>query len=216
MCKLACKPKDLYIIGNLSYQMVKKITESDIISLFLNDYSRRIYLREAATELKKPHQSIKPYVKKLLQKKILLEKRRRKILEYTLNFKNRLVYDYIIIAEKNKMQSFLEENILIKTIYEKLSLFFNKNSFVLFGSVVQNPKKSSDIDLFVVGDAKLKKEIDSIEKVYSKKIHLIQVKKLEDVDISFVKEIYKKHIILNNTEKIIRFFGELHETNKLV
>ena len=33
---------------------------------------------------------------------------------------------------------------------------------------------------------------------------------------TFTKEIYKKHIIFNDTEKIIRFFGEVYEQNKLV
>ena len=42
--------------------MVKKVTKNKIIGLFLNNYDKRFYLRELASELKKPHQTIKPYI----------------------------------------------------------------------------------------------------------------------------------------------------------
>ncbi len=51
--------------------MVKKVTYPKIIGLFLEDYSRRAYLRELADELKKPHQTIKPYIQELVRKNIL-------------------------------------------------------------------------------------------------------------------------------------------------
>jgi len=73
--------------------MVKKITYSGIIGLFLEDYSRKVYLGEAADELKKPHQTVKPYFRELVRKNILSEKKHGKFLEYVLNFKNKLIYD---------------------------------------------------------------------------------------------------------------------------
>ena len=60
--------------------MVKKITKSEIIGLYLNDYSKRFYLRELASLLKKPHQTIKPYVENLVKDKILIKDIRKNIL----------------------------------------------------------------------------------------------------------------------------------------
>ena len=195
--------------------MVKKITCSKIISMFLSDYSRRAYLRELSDELKKPHQTVKPYIKELVRKNILAEKKHGKFLEYALNFKNRLVYDYLTIAEKEKTQEFIEDNPLAGILYEKLSPFFKDSIFIIFGSSVKGMKKGSDLDLFVVGK-NIKEEIKEFEEVYSKKIHLIHAKTLKEVSLTFIKEIYKKHIIINNTETVLRFIGGLHESNKLV
>ncbi len=195
--------------------MVKKVTYPKIISLFLSDYSRRIYLGELADELKKPHQTVKPYIKELIRKNILSEKKHGKFLEYALNFKNKLIYDYLTIAEKEKTQEFIEDNPLASILYEKLSSFFKGSTFIIFGSSVKGMKKGSDLDLFVVGK-NVKEKIKEFEEVYSKKIHLIHAKTLKEASLTFIKEVYKKHIILNNTENVLRFIGGLYESNKLV
>jgi len=195
--------------------MVKKVTYSRIMGLFLEDYSRRVYLREIADELKKPHQTVKPYIKELVRKNILSEKKHGKFLEYDLNFKNRLVYDYLTIAEKGRTQEFIEDNPLSSILYEKLSSFFGDSTFIIFGSSVDSIKRGNDLDLFVIGK-NVKDEIKEFEGIYSKKIHLIHAKTLKEVNLTFIKEIYKKHIILNNTEFVLRFIGGLYESNKLV
>ena len=195
--------------------MVKKITYSKIIGLFLSDYSRKVYLGEVAGELKKPHQTVKPYILKLVKKNILAEKKHGKFLEYALNFKNKLIYDYLTIAEKEKTQYFIEDNPLADILYEKLSSFFKDSTFIIFGSSVNGIKKGNDLDLFVVGK-NIKEEIKEFQDIYSKKIHLIHAKILKEVSLTFIKEIYKKHVILNNTEAVLRFMGGLYESNKLV
>ncbi len=195
--------------------MVKKVTYSRIMGLFLEDYSRRVYLREIADELKKPHQTVKPYIKELVRKNILSEKKHGKFLEYALNFKNKLIYDYLTIAEKEKTQEFIEDNPLASILYEKLSSFFGDNTFIIFGSSVNGIKKGNDLDLFVIGK-NVKDEIKEFEDIYSKKIHLIHAKTLKEVSLTFIKEVYKKHIILNNTESVLKFIGGLYEPNKLV
>jgi len=136
-------------------------------------------------------------------------------LEYVLNFKNKLIYDYLTIAEKDRTQEFIEDNPLSSILYEKLSSFFKDSTFIIFGSSVNGIKKGSDLDFFVVGK-NVKEEIKDFEEVYSKKIHLIHAKTLKEVSLTFIKEIYKKHIILNNTEAVLRFIGGLYESNKLV
>ena len=83
--------------------MVKKITKIKLVEKYLNDYGRRYYLRELADLLKKPHQSIKPYVDELVKEGILIKNKRKNVVEYYLNFKDKRTFDYLIIAEKEKL-----------------------------------------------------------------------------------------------------------------
>lgn len=196
--------------------MVKKITSITIIEQYLNDYGRKYYLRELASVLKKPHQTVKPYVENLVKEGILVKNKRRNLTEYSLNLKDKKMYDYLIIAEKEKLMGRLKEDVFLAVLFEKLSAFFEKNTFVIFGSAADKTLKHADIDLLVVGKKNISGEIEDFEKVYSKKIHKIQITSLERLSLTFIKELYRKHIIFDNTEQIVRFFGVLYEQNKLV
>jgi len=194
--------------------MVRKVTKLKIISLYLKDYSKRYYLRELADLLKKPHQTIKPYVEELTKDNILKKIIRKNITEYSLNFKNKNLYDYLTMSEKEDLNERLKQDILIKTLFEKLSKFFNNNTFIIFGSTAK--KTGANIDLLTIGKQDTSKEIKDFEKIYNKRIHNIQTNSLKNLTLTLTKEIYKKHLILNNTEQVIRFFGGLYEQNKLV
>jgi len=196
--------------------MVNKITKYKIIRLFLNDYSKKYYLREMANLLEKPHQTIKPYVEQLTKENILIKTQRKNITEFGLNNKNKQTYDYIIIAEKEKFISRLNKDELIKTLFEKISDFLEDNIFILFGSTVEKTQKQSDIDLIVVGKSNLTKTLKNFEETYNKKVHKIQVSNFKEINSALTKEIYKKHIIFNKTEEVIKFLEKLYEQNKLV
>lgn len=196
--------------------MVKKITKFKIIEHFLTDYGRRYYIRELASIIKKPHQTIKPYLEALVKEGILTKNIRKNVTEYSLNFKEKRTYDYLVIAEKEKLIERLRDDTYLRILFERLSTFFRDNTFVIFGSAADKIKEGSDIDLLVIGKQNIAKQIEDFEKIYNRKIHKIQVKSLEKSNLTFIKEIYKKHLIFNNTEEIIRFFGELYEQNKLV
>jgi len=196
--------------------MVIKITKTKIIEQFVNCYDKKFYLRELASLLRKPHQTIKPHLEKLVQEGILIKIHRKNILEYGLNFKNKGLYDYLIIAEKEILIFKLSKEVLLKILFERLSSFFINNTFLVFGSSVEKLQKNSDVDLLIIGKSNVKNIIDDFEKIYNKKIHKVQVSNLNKLNNTFIKEIYKKHIIFNNSEQIVRFFGGLYEKNNLV
>lgn len=196
--------------------MVNKITKIEIVSLYLNDYGRKYYLGEMADLLGKPHQTIKPYAEELVQEGVLLRNKRKNIIDYGLNFSNSKVYDYLVIAEKYKKIKVLDKERLLLILYGKIDRYTLDSLFVVFGSSVDGLKKGSDIDLLVVGKEKISEEIKEFEEIYNKKIHKVQVLSLKELGLTLTKEIYKKHIILNDTEKVIRYFGELYGQNKLV
>lgn len=196
--------------------MVRKVTKNKIIQQFISNYDERYYLRELAALLKKPHQTIKPYVEELVKSRILIKTQKKNIIEYNLNFKNNQICDYLVIAEKEKLIERLDEDTLLKILFENLSSFFVNNTFLIFGSSTEKTKKGSDIDLLVIGKSNITKIIDKFEEIYNKKIHKVQINSLNNLNNTLIKEIYKKHLIFNNTEQIIRFFGGLHEKNQLV
>jgi len=196
--------------------MVKKITKVGVVAKYLNDYGKKYYLRELSSLFKKSHQSIKPYLESLVKEGVLTKNERKNITEYGLNFKDRKVYDYLIIAEKEKLMERLEEDVYLRVLFEKLSTFFRKNTFVIFGSSVDKVREESDIDLLAVGKQNLSKTLEDFEQIYNKKVHKVQITNLEKLTLTLIKEIYKKHIIFNDTEQVVRFFGDLHEQNKLV
>ncbi len=196
--------------------MVRKITENEILERYLNSYGQAYYLRELASLLGKPHQSIKPYVANLVKKRVLSERKRKNFVDYTLNFKSSKIYDYLTIAEKQKLAKRLETDVLIQTLFDKLDGFFRKNTFIIFGSAADKTIRKSDIDLLVIGRRSISAVISDFENVYNKKLHVIQVTSLKKLMPTFIYEVYKQHLILNNTEQVVRFFGELHETAKLV
>ena len=193
--------------------MVNKITKIEIIKLFVFDYSKRFYLAELEKILEKSHQTIKPYAEELVKEGILVRNERE---EYLLNMKNKRVYEYIIIAEKEKLLEKLAKDVYLSGLFEKFSIFFRKSLFIFFGSAVAGIKKGSDIDVLVIGKENVSKTVKEFEEICNKKIHLIQRESLEELDLRFVKEIYKNHIIINNTDQVVYFFGELCEKNKLV
>jgi len=196
--------------------MVRKITKYKIIELFLNDYSKKFYLREIAHLMEFAHQTIKPYVEELVKEQILIKNQRKNITEYGLNFQSQKIWDYLVIAEKEKLMKRLDSESLLKILFEKLSNSFINNTFLVFGSSAEKIKKGSDIDFLIVGKSDLNKTLSEFEEIYNKKIHKIQVNSLNNLSPTLTKEIYKKHLILNNTEQIINFFRELYEKNKLV
>ena len=130
--------------------------------------------------------------------------------------KNKKVYDYLVIAEKSKLLNKLDEDTLLNILFEKLSIFFDDAIFIIFGSASINSLKAYDIDLLIIGKKDVSKIITEFNEVYNKKIHNIQVKDMKDLTNELILEIYKKHLIFNDTEKIIRFFGGLYEKNRLV
>ena len=196
--------------------MVKKITNNKFIKLYLDNYGRKYYLRELSSLLKKSHQTIKPHLETLVKDGIMVKTERKNIIEYGLNMKDNRVYEYLIIAEKERMMERLKEDTTFGVLFERLSNFFRNNTFIVFGSSVDAIRKESDIDILVIGRDRLSKTLEEFENIYNKKIHKIQVSDIEKLTPTLINEIYKKHIILNNTEYVIRFFGDLYGQNKLV
>ena len=189
--------------------MVEKITKWYVLLPYLNNYERHLLLRDFEEELKKSHQTLKKYIETLIKDKILIEVKRKKISTYSLNLENQLTYDYVSIGEKIKLKLSLEKSSILKRLYEILNSSFKISNFLVFGSFAKN-LAGNDIDLLVIGkeDKNLQIAIKKFSNAYGIKIHKMQITQIKEINDAMAKEIYNKHIILNNSDFFVKFFGE--------
>jgi predicted nucleotidyltransferase len=167
------------------------------LEMFLDDLSKQINLSEFENYFKKPHQTIKKHLTKLVNSNILIETKKNKFLFYKLNLEYKLTKEYLIICEKERLINFLKKEILFSRLYGLLSDFFITSNCLVFGSSVKN-KDYNDIDLLILSkDNNIKKVIKKFQEIYSIKIHLILTNEKE-LNKTFLKELKNNHIIFNN------------------
>jgi hypothetical protein len=162
------------------------------IELFLEDVHKAVSLNEFSKYFGTPHQTVKIHLQQLVFSKILLLDKRERFLFYRLNLENPLTYEYIAICEKQRMFAFLKKEIFSR-LY--LALIPFNSPMLIFGSAVDS--KYNDIDLLVLSkDNAIRDVVKKFSLTYSVKIHLLLTSE-NDLTSTFLKEIRKKHIVLN-------------------
>ncbi|MEK6817628.1 MAG: hypothetical protein AABX80_02395, partial [Nanoarchaeota archaeon] len=126
---------------------------------------------------------------------------------YKLNYSNPLIIDYMILVEKYKLIKKCSKEILLKEIVSFLHEL--NNLAIIFGSASVNLKNANDVDLIIIDNFKKdnfkKDNFKEFEKKHGVKFHLINLKKLEEITPSLKEEIKKKHLIVQDSEKIIKW-----------
>lgn len=165
-----------------------------------------VYLSEISRELKKSHTLVRRYLLNFEKEGILNKKTRGRQTDYSINKDNPLILDTLVLAEKENLIFYSNKSTLIKETIEKVHEATDATC-LLFGSFVTDPKNSNDIDLLFVGNLTKKevRELKNLEKFLNKKFHLIKVSSLKEVNETLKKEILKKHLIINNSEKILKW-----------
>jgi len=184
------------------------ITENtlQVISLFTDGFNREYYIREVEKLLNISPRTAQLMLEDLENKGILESKMRGKIKLYKLKF-NWSSKKYLIFTEQYKEIAFMEKNILIKEIIEKISSDI-KGIGLIFGSYVKGTyDKDSDLDIFIAGTYD-KERIKKISKMYGIEISvkcypITTFEKNINEDI-LLKEILKNHIIFLNVEHFVQ------------
>lgn len=183
------------------------ITENHLqaLSLFTKGYDNDFYIREVERLLKISPRTAQLILSDLENKGILESKMRGKIRAYTLK-KDSLSQMYILLAEHYKKVAFLEKNLMIREIIEKIVPHI-KGIGIIFGSYAKgSADKGSDLDIFVAGEFN-KRKIKEVSERYgievSVKCYPIKTfEKCLENDV-LVKEILMNHIIFLNIELFI-------------
>ncbi len=132
--------------------MITKVNDIDlkILSLFTKSYNSEYYIREVEKLIKVSSRTALVTLDKLEKKGILESKTKGKIKIYKIK-KTILSREYLILTEQYKKIRFLEKNLLIKEIVEKIEQYI-KGTTIIFGSYVKEiQKENSDLDIFIVG-----------------------------------------------------------------
>jgi len=190
--------------------MYKKINITEntlqILSLFTNEFSREYYIREVNKLLEISPRTAQLILEDLEDKGIIESKTRGKIKTYKINL-SEFTKKYLVFVEQYKAIAFLENNLMIKEIVEKITPNV-KGIGIIFGSYAKGiEKKGSDLDIFVAGNYN-KEEIKRVSKNFgidiSIKCYPIKTfEKNKNKDI-LLKEILKNHIVFVNAEQFIQ------------
>jgi len=183
--------------------MVNKITTLSYLEPLLKT-KEYLHLADISRQLKEPHVTVRKYLNFFEKKGLLIKQKKGRLTLYKINFENPNLIDYLIIAEKEKLIDKCEKDLKLKEIVLFLHSNLNK-SVLIFGSAAEESKKSNDIDLLVIGKTKIENKIKDIERRLNIKIHLINVDNFKEINESLKEEVRKKHLIVNNSEEIIKW-----------
>ena len=181
--------------------MVNKITMISVLEplLFNQEW---MHLAEVSRSLKIPHPTARIYLKNLEKGGIVRKQSKGKMTLYKLNYNNPLIVDYIILAEKIRLINRCSKEVLLKEIVSFLHEL--NNTVIIFGSASVNLKDAEDVDLIIIGRID-KRSFMEFEKKHDIKFHIINLKRLEEVNSSLKEEVKKKHLILQDSEKIVKW-----------
>lgn len=158
-----------------------------------------IHLRDISRKLGQNHSTVRIYLQEFVKRGFLKITKKGNLTFYEINYMFPLVIDYLSIAEKEFLILKSSKNRVLQEIIHDLHLF--SGTLILFGSSVEDFSKANDIDILC--DNKI--DFSTIEKKYNKEVHAISVDSLEDINPALKKEIIKKHLIINNTEGVVKW-----------
>jgi predicted nucleotidyltransferase len=136
-------------------------TTLKILGLYADDYKKSLHLREIARETNVDVKAVQIQLRRLEKISILSSVTRGRNKEYTLNLTNIVARYYLNMAEIFASAIYLKKNFLIKKVISEID---NKvdGSIILFGSFVKGGHtKESDVDLFVITEKKLDRNLAS-------------------------------------------------------
>ncbi len=181
--------------------MVNNITTLSILEplLFKQEWT---HLAEISRELKIPHPTLRIYLNEFEKRGIAVKHNKGRLTLYKLNYSNPLIMDYITLIEKNRLINKSSKEVLLKEI---VSLLHNlDNPSLIFGSASISLKTANDVDLIIIGNLD-KSKFRDFEKKHDIKFHLINLKRLEEISPTLKEEIKKKHLIVQDSERVIKW-----------
>ena len=175
---------------------LKRNSELEVLMLYLDDYTKQLYLREISRLAKLPLKNTQNVANTLEKRKILISSYKGKNKYFSLNLDNIQTKLCLLQSEIYKTLLFLEKYPQFKTFLKQVS----KVVIVTFGSFAKfTAGENSDLDLLIISEAGEKLPFHLVPW----KIHDIRmseksfIKAVENQE-ALIKEREKDHVILNN------------------
>ncbi len=166
--------------------------------------ANQIPIRQASKESKVPYTTSYRIIKS--NPDIFLIEQKGNIKLVSLNTKDLITKNYLILAERREADSFLNKNPEFKVLKKELPQ--GEYSLILFGSRAEgNQREKSDIDLCIINkDGKKEVNLSKFELLFKLETNPVYLKEkefrqmLKEEEQNLAKEIIRKHIILYGEE----------------
>ncbi|MGI0069576.1 MAG: nucleotidyltransferase domain-containing protein [Nitrosotalea sp.] len=188
-----------------------------ILGLYNDNYKKSLHLREIARKTKTDVNTTYPQLKKLEEMNVLVSTIKGKNKEYVLNLNNIITKYYLTMAEIFTAIVYLQKNFLIKKVITEIEPKIDE-PIILFGSFVKGGyTKESDIDLFVIRQQKIERNM--ILKTASLVGREINIKNTIDSRFlnglknkdSLINEVVSNHIVLKGADKFCDIMWRYYE-----
>jgi len=163
-----------------------------------------IPIRQLSKESKVPYTTAHRIIKN--NKELFIIDKKGNIKLVSLNLKEDIIKNYLILAERKEAESFFNKNTEFKVLKKELPT--GDYSLILFGSrAEEKQREKSDIDLCILNkDGKKNIKFSKFELLFRLEINPLYLKDkefkgmLKEEEQNLAKEIIKKHIILYGEE----------------
>ncbi len=182
--------------------MVNKLTIWSYLDPFL--YSKEfMHLSDISRKIGRNHTVVRLYLNRFEKQGILEKKLIGRMTLYRIKL-SPLLIDYLCLAEKEKLVSKCQKDLVLKEIIGFLHNYLNEdNKAVIFGSATIDARKAGDIDLLITGEIDFEENLKELEKSLNVNFHILNAKNLESIKDALKKEILAKHIIVQGTEEVV-------------
>ncbi|HDP74024.1 MAG TPA: winged helix-turn-helix transcriptional regulator [Candidatus Woesearchaeota archaeon] len=211
------KTKSLYILSTHRLIVINKMKTAEKIMAMLLREGRKT-ATEIAERLRMSRQAAWKTLKSLIQQRLVLatalNSKQTSAQLFTLNFRNP-------VAEKALSLSLTRQAVEHERWLDLFSgIEGHAEFFLLFGSILKNPKKANDIDVIAVAEKKefaiIQEKIQQIQLAQAKRIHAALTTKTEfSQEIKEENKAYleaiSKGVVLFGQEKFINAMRELNE-----
>ena len=160
-----------------------------------------IPIRQISKESKVPYTTTYRLIKN--NENLFLINKKGNIKLVSLNLKDNITKNYLIIAERKETESFIKKHPQFKVLKKEIPK--GDYSLILFGSRAEGEQREkSDIDLCIINKDNI--QFSGFELLFKLEINPIYLKEKEFQDMlkeeeqNLAKEIIKKHIILHGEE----------------
>ena len=166
--------------------------------------NNQIPIRQLSKESKVPYTTAHRLIKN--NKDIFIINKKGNIKLVSLNLKDNISKNYLILAERKEAEYFLNKNSEFKILKGELPR--EEYSLILFGSrAEEKQREKSDIDLCIINkDGKKNLKFSKFELLFKLEVNTIYLKEqefkqmLKEEEQNLAKELIKKHIILYGEE----------------
>ena len=187
----------------------KRNKELEVITLYTGEYKSKFYLRQIAKLAKLPLKTCQNVLSLLEKEKVLKSKVEGKNKYFSLNLDNIKTKSYLLQAEINKLNNFLNHYPQFNTFLKEVH---TNTPIILFGSFAKmKADKNSDADFLIMHKEEQKLPFHLLPyKVHQINLSEESFKKAIIEKETLIKEIEKNHIILNNPSSYINLLWEYY------